>query len=173
MSTGRRHIALSGAFNRIGYNLSIEKGGGIESYGEGAALVHYGHRHRSPYSLRLVNISELCNPDVIDDLYHIEPDFMLFYKNEFLWNKRETKIAGYPDLVVEIWSSSNTQIDREEKFLIYSSSEKTEHWYIEQDSNEIQCYLGKDKLDGQSLSQVLKTQNGLEFDLRSLSLKSG
>ena len=169
MSTSKRHLAISERLSWCGLNIKSDKSG-MYTYGEGAALVHYGHRQRSPHSLRLVDIDELKNVDVIDDLYFIEPDFMLFCNNGHMWNKRETKIAGYPDLVVEVWSDSNTQVDKDEKFLIYSSSDKTEHWYIEQNSNEVQCYLGKKKLENQYLAEVLKTQKGLEFDLITVSL---
>ena len=40
--------------------------------------------------------------------------------------------------------------------------------YIAQDSNKIECYIGKKKISAQYLTDILKTQKGLEFDLRYL-----
>jgi len=170
MSASKRHLDLSRTLI-LASGAYSSKNSGIKIYGEGAALVHYGQRSKRQCELSLVDISQIKNADVLDDLYFVEPDFMIFHKNVELWNKRETKLAGYPDLVVEIWSDSNTQLDREEKFLIYSNSGgNTEHWYIEQDENEINCYVGEKQITQQNLKDVLRTQNGLEFDLRNLAL---
>jgi len=46
----------------------------------------------------------------------------------------------------------------------------TEHWYIEQNSNEIICYLGSSRIENQTLSDILVTRNGLKFDLRYLAI---
>jgi Uma2 family endonuclease len=172
MSTSRRHNLLVKEFTVQASIASRDKKLGLEIYSEEAALVHYGHRRRDPFILSLVNPLTLESPDIINYLYYVEPDFMFFQKNEHIWNDKETRMAGYPDLVVEVWSESNTQIDREEKFLIYSNSEgKTEHWYIEQDSNVVKCYMGEDRLDDQSLERVLKTVRGIELDLTGIALK--
>jgi len=42
------------------------------------------------------------------------------------------------------------------------------HWYIEQDSNKVECYIGSEQLPDQCLTKKLRTQKGLEFDLRYL-----
>ena len=41
---------------------------------------------------------------------------------------------------------------------------------MEQDSNEVACYLGRDRIDNQSLSNILATRDGLKFDLRYLAV---
>jgi len=153
-------------------SLSIEKclKEAITVYGENTALVHYGHRKSDPFTLSLVEVDSLSDVSVINWLQFVEPDFMLFQQNKFIWNDMETRVAGCPDLVVEIWSKSNILSEREAKFLIYSSSNKTEHWYIEQDSNEVSCYKGSDKLDNQTLNDILCTQDGLKFDLTHIAL---
>jgi hypothetical protein len=38
-------------------------------------------------------------------------------------------------------------------------------------SNTVQRYMGKNQLETQYLTDVLKTQNGIEFDLRYLALE--
>jgi len=53
---------------------------------------------------------------------------------------------------------------------LYATSSITEHWYIEQDSNHVQCYVGKERISDQNLTVVLITQKGLEFDLRYLAI---
>jgi Uma2 family endonuclease len=109
--------------------------------------------------------------NILDDLEFIEPDFMLFYKNSYMQNKRGTRIAGYPDLIVEVWSDSNTKADKEQKFAIYSNSDNiTEHWYINQESNDVTCYIGQNQLESQSLERPLKTKSGLIFDLTDIAL---
>ena len=171
MSTTKRHIDLINEFVvQSGIMRRIDKIN-LKTYQEEAALVHYGHRRKDPFILSLVDIDKLESLDLINHLEYTQPDFILFNKNKYIWNERETRLAGCPDLVVEIWSESNTQIDREEKFLIYShSNDKTEHWYIEQDSNTVECYLGGTRLENQTLTKQLVTRTGLEFDLTHLAV---
>ena len=40
---------------------------------------------------------------------------------------------------------------------------------MEQNSDTLKCSIGTEKLPEQSLKNVLKTQKGLEFDLRYLA----
>jgi Uma2 family endonuclease len=101
----------------------------------------------------------------------VQPDFFLFHKNPYIINKRDIRTAGQPDLIVEVWGEEDTKNNRDFKKYLYSASDITEHWYIEQDSNTIKCYLGRNELPDQSLMNILKTQNGLEFDLRYLAIK--
>ena len=54
------------------------------------------------------------------------------------------------------------------KMNLYATSDITEHWYIEQDSNIVQCYTGKKRISDQNLKNVLVTQKSIEFDLRYL-----
>ena len=139
------------------------------------ALVYYGDPGDSLRFFRLVDLSEVEDKEefagTINDLEYFKPDFMLFHKNPYLYNERQTKIAGQPDLIVEIWSKSDTPDRREFKYLIYSSSPITEHWYFKQNSNTVTCFLGRDALPDQHLGNILKTQAGIQFDLRHLTLE--
>ena len=90
---------------------------------------------------------------------------MVFHEQIFLNNRKNTRKAGCPDLIIEIWSAENDEKHRFEKLQVYSSSEVTEHWYVEQESDIVKCYKGKKRLPDQHLRNTLKTQNGLEFDL--------
>jgi len=38
------------------------------------------------------------------------------------------------------------------------------------DSNEVICYIGKNRIDNQNLADVLVTRSGVEFDLRYLAI---
>ena len=139
------------------------------------ALVYFGSPSDPAPFIRLVDLSEIESreefADTVNDLEYVQPDFMLFQANPYLYNKRQTKVAGQPDLIVEIWSSSDTQDKREFKQLVYSSSPVTEHWYIKQNSNAVACFLGKELLPEQNLREVLMTQSGIQFDLRHLALE--
>ena len=53
---------------------------------------------------------------------------------------------------------------------MYMPMAATEHWYIEQDSNTVECYIGEEKIADKSLKDILRTKSGLEFDLRYLAL---
>ena len=108
---------------------------------------------------------------VIDMLRWVQPDFFMFtHTNPYIKNRAETRIAGRPNLIVEVWSEGNLKTERDRKFMLYSSSLITEHWYIDQDSNAVMCYLGNNKLPDQTLETVLKTQEGIKIDLTHLAL---
>jgi len=98
------------------------------------------------------------------------PDYMHFSTNQFIINDNETRIAGFPNLVVEVWSKSNSDIDKEFLKYLYSTSDEIEHWYIEQDSNTVECWYGDKRTDDKNLKDILKTRDGIEFDLRYLKL---
>jgi hypothetical protein len=140
---------------------------------EECMLVHWGKRRKSDFKY-LVDIDEIGDVDdfaktTINDLDFVQPDFMLFKKNKYVCNERETRTAGCPDLIIEVWSKDNSKAERKFKFDLYSTSSAVEHWYIEQDLNEVICYLGQRKLKNQYLSDILVTLDGLEFDLRYLA----
>ena len=134
------------------------------------ALVYYGNL--PVQFIRLVELAEVDSDfvEIMNELEYIQPDFMIFQKNPCMYNKRQTRIAGRPDLIVEVWSSSDTPAKREFKQLLYASSPVTEHWYIDQDSNMIKCFMGEHRLPDQSLVNVLKTRNGIFIDLTYLAL---
>jgi len=172
MSTKIRHNRLTGAI-LISVADLLKKKEALALHEE-CSLVHWGYWNK-PEPILLVDINNIENMDIfmekiIDDLDYVQPDFFIFHKNLYITNKRETRIAGRPDLIVEVWSESNRRDERNFKFDLYSSSSDTEHWYIEQDSNDVQCYMGKEQLPEQYLTNVLGTQSGLEFDLRYLAI---
>jgi len=146
----------------------------VHALQEECALVYYGTKDL-PTGFELVNAANIDDishfiEDVITELEYIRPDFVLFKNNLYLENKKQTRTAGQPDLIVEVWSESNTRNDRAFLQNLYATSTITEHWYIEQDSNVVSCYLGRDKLEDQMLTDVLATRGGLEFDLRYLAV---
>ena len=138
---------------------------------ENAALVIWNKKYSGDERFVLPQEVE-HNIEIIDALDYIQPDFLFFKKNKFVQNKNTLKTAGVPDLVIEIWSISNTREEKEMKFRIYSSSNDPicEHWYIEQDNNRVSRWYGTKQLEDDSLNNILITKDGIEFDLRYLAL---
>jgi len=172
MATSRRHNFITGSLFANVFELF--KKNMINPFQEEVALVYEGERKKNgPFRLvdvRLVQDPEKFSEGVINDYEYVQPDFAFFKKNPYLTNRRETRTAGKPDLIVEVWSESNSAEEREWKFNLYSTSDETEHWYVDQDSNMVKCYFGRNKLPDQCLTRILRTQDGIEFDLRHLAL---
>ena len=175
MATSFRHNELTSMFYTEIASRSrklIEKKT-MRLFMEEVPLVYYGSMQVP--DLRLIDIKKIPNTDyfiknTINDLSYVQPDLFLFNTNEYLSNERENRIAGFPDLVVEVWSDSNDQWERMQKFSLYSSSPITEHWYIDQDDNKVECYLGKTRLIDQYLKDILKTQSGIIIDVTYLAI---
>ena len=171
MSTLPRHGHLVSSFFADIKALFVQKK--VYPLQEQHSLVYWGKRYSGDE--HLVDVSILDDKDyfalsTIEQLAFIQPDFMLFQNNEYLHNRTTSRIAGVPDIVVEVWSDTNIPAEREMKFRIYSSHPMCEHWYIEQYSNEVECWLGTNPLARQDIRNVLKTTHDLEFDLRYLAI---
>ena len=164
MSTSFRHNKLIHGFI---YSVFEESKNNLLSiYTEECALVFSGKRF--DFNSVLLSPEEIDSSKRLNYLPYIQPDIFIFKNNSFLKNLEDNRIAGYPDLIVEIWSESNILVERKFKQYLYSTSPITEHWYIEQNSNIMQCFLGNLELETQSLKNILRTRNGIEFDLRYL-----
>ena len=175
MSTTRRHNKIINEF--------VRRISGVESFDDvdiltsDCALAHWGSKRKPDDICRLVDINLIDDTEhfakvTINHLEYVQPDFMLFRNNKFIVNEFETITAGCPDLIVEIWSESNSKAEKDFKFNLYSGCGETEHWYLEQGSNNVSCFMGEKPLPAQVLSKILQTQNGIKFDLRKLSIKS-
>ena len=171
MGTTDRHNRLVSFL--IGEIFPLIKKKEIHVLHENCPLVYFGAKSSST-DFRLIDIKNIGSMerflDNITELEYVQPDFMIFKDSPYLQNKKQTRTAGRPDLIVEIWSESNTDNDRAFIQNLYATSPITEHWYIEQDSNQVQCYMGKEPLQDQYLTNVLITQKGIEFDLRHLAI---
>ena len=171
MSTSVRHNRITGTlFSEI---IDMLRKNEVNALQEECALVYWGSRIK-PEPALLVDTAKITDMDdfketIINDLEYVQPDFILFHKNPYAENKRKTRTAGCPDLIVEVWSDSNTAEEEAFKHSLYASSNNTEHWYIRQDTNEIECYVGKEALAAQSIKNILYTVNGLKLDLRYLA----
>ena len=108
--------------------------------------------------------------EIVNKLDYVMPDFLYFRANPYLQNASKSKTVGVPDLVVEVWSESNSQDEINFKRKLYSTSEKCEFWEIGQNSNIVQAKLGNSVLWSKSMEQILCTKDGLQFDLRHLAL---
>jgi len=169
-TTVRHNRFISTLMNRI---FNRVENGELDAEHENCPLVFHGTK-KSSAGFELIDVTSINDIerflDNITELEYVSPDFMLFGENAYLRNKKQTRTAGQPDLIVEIWSESNTDNDRAFLQNLYATSPITEHWYIEQESNKVRCYMGKEKLPDQYLTNVLVTQKGLEFDLRNLAV---
>ena len=164
MGTSIRHNQLLSKIQSV--VLSMFKMNEILSLQENVALCYLGVR-REPQGVCLLDIKQ--NID-INDLQIVYPDYMLFHTNKFITNTNKTRVAGYPDLIIEVWSPYNSIEEINFKRTLYSTSPVTEHWYLQQDSNVVNCYLGNTVLSEQSLKNLLETQKGLRIDLRDFEL---
>ena len=153
--------------------LNLFKEGLVYPLQEEQILVYSGKKYSGEEAL--VDAGDLADEDkfvnkIIDSLGYIQPDFLFFKDNRYIQSSNGLKTAGVPDLVVEVWSDNNDRWERDFKFRIYSSSEKCEHWYMEQDMNQVERFLGKTKLTSATIKEVMHTTKGIAFDLRHLAL---
>jgi len=165
MATTDRHSDLVNGFG--GEMRQARKNGELVYWTDTVALVY-------DEAERLIDINTLTREEEHEVILklgkfgYFEPDVMVFQKNPYATNRKGTRKAGCPDLVIEVWSDDNKPDEREKKFRVYSSSPHTEHWYVEQESDIVSCYLGGTRLPDQHLKNVLKTQRGLAFDISDL-----
>lgn len=161
--TTDRHSDL--VFAMAGELRDLNKKGILEVWGDTVALVYDEEE-------KLINVNQMSLAEGavfkrrLNQYGYVEPDVMIFKENASLNNDRNTRKAGCPDLVIEVWSVDNKEEHRQFKKQLYGTSEVTEHWYIEQESDIVECWKGNVRLPDQHLSDILVTQQGLEFDLR-------
>ncbi|MCL1989095.1 MAG: Uma2 family endonuclease [Firmicutes bacterium] len=117
---------------------------------------------------RLLDATQNFTEEFLDECSCVMPDVMIFMHNNL--KRYRSKTLGYPDLVVEVWSDSNNSTEKDFKTLLYSTGKNTEHWYLTQHSNIIECWHETTKLSTQSLQNILVTQSGISFDLRHLAI---
>jgi len=161
--TTDRHSDL--VFTFAGELRGLNKQGILDVWGDTVALVYDENN-------RLINVNDMSLAEGasfkrrLNQYAYVEPDIMVFKENAALNNDRNTRKAGCPDLIIEIWSKDNKVEHREFKKSLYSTSSITEHWYMDQESDIVECWKGDQRLPDQHLQNILRTQNGLEFDLR-------
>jgi len=135
---------------------------------KGCNLVYSNQGVKSLIDVSAIKDTKTFREETMNNLDYVQPDFILFNGNWRLCNLEDTKIAGCPNLIVEVWSPEDTKEERDFKFNLYSSSPTTEHWYINQDSDFVKCYYGADHISVQKISNVLIAMCGVQFDLRYL-----
>ena len=170
-TTGRHNMILQSLVGTI-YDLIKRKE--VFARQEQYSIVYWGSKKKPSLSLSLVRAEDIediekFRNNTIYELDYVQPDFVLFKDNKYITDSRDLRTAGQPDLIVEVWLDGNTKNDRVFLQDLYATSDITEFWQIEQNLNTVKCSLGNIKLPGQSLTNILKTQKGLEFDLRYLT----
>jgi Uma2 family endonuclease len=100
---------------------------------------------------------DLILPDLANP---VQPD-LLFIRQERLAMVKENFIEGAPDLIVEVLSPSNPDLDRRIKFQIYAQAGVAEYWLVDPEHRQIEVYV----LRGQAYA--LAGTFGPEQQLRS------
>ena len=170
-TTGRHNMILQSLIGTI-YDLIKKRE--VFARQEQYSIVYWGSKKRPSSNISLVRVEDIEDIEkfkngTIYELDYVQPDFVLFKDNKNITDSRDLRTAGQPDLIVEVWSGGNTKSDRAFLCELYATSDITEFWQVEQDSNTVKCSIGAMKLPEQSLANVLRTQKGLEFDLRYLA----
>ena len=164
-TTARHNELLSSFFANV---FDERKNNQLRAFQEQCPLVYLGERSNLG-QVKLIDADTYYNKcDELYDYEYVQPDFMMFKNNKYIVNKKGTRFLGIPDLVIEIWSERNDDIETHFKKLLYSTGQ--EHWYLTQHSNKVECWIGTEKLQDQYLTEILKTQQNVEFDLRFLSI---
>ncbi|MCL1988070.1 MAG: Uma2 family endonuclease [Firmicutes bacterium] len=145
----------------------ISSGTGFFSSGS-TRLVHYGEKFS-----HLATLVDLAKFDIDDIGYlsSVEPDILLFQANKFVVSENGTLFAGFPDLIVEVWSKSNTKEERDWKKMLYSSSPITEHWYLQQNSRVVERWIGNSQLSNLYVDEKMVTNNGLILDISDIPMQ--
>ena len=108
----------------------------------------------------LIDANAVKDALLLNECSTVVPDILLFDKNRKMLSEDTLKVAGYPDLVIEVWSKWNDKKERLAKRYIYSTGKNTEHWYLTQNSNKIECWFEDVQLPNKSLKKILTTQGG-------------
>jgi len=89
----------------------------------------------SPYDVRLF-FEENESDDTV-----VQPDIMVVCDKDKIGPEG---CRGAPDLVIEILSPSNTDIEMERKFLLYREAGVREYWIADSKDNRLKVYLFRD-----------------------------
>lgn len=171
-TTGRHNMITSTLFGEV---LDLLKKKKVFARQEQYSIVYWGSKKKKSLSPSLVDVDDIEDMEQFKDftiyeLDFVQPDFVLFRDNKYVTDSRDLRTAGQPDLIVEVWSGGNTKSDRAFLRNLYATSDITEFWQVEQHSNTMRCSIGTKKLPEQSITNILRTQKGLEFDLRYLAI---
>ena len=122
----------------------------------------------------LIDVSELTDEqrqkvrNVMGKMRYTYPDFMIFKNNPVIINNQETRYAGIPDLIIEVWSQKNSESEKEQKRKLYRTK-KSEFWEFNQDSPKVLCWAQDGTKYEQFMDKPMRTPWSEEFDLTSLS----
>lgn len=135
-----------------------------------SALVYESDILHQPKLLDITSMSNLQHfrASKLPTLSYWQPDLFIFQHNSYIEDANLYKIAGCPDLIVEVWSDGNSEEDRQIKQKTYTSSPKTESWYIVPTSLKIKRFVGTTQLEDLDMSRLLVTQTGLQIDLSQI-----
>ena len=159
MGTTRRHMKILDVFTAF-FVKKQEQDPEYQNFHtarEQIALVENGRELIDLSELTLLGLQEVKNK--MSELDHTYPDFMIFKENPVLMNDAETRYAGIPDLIIEVWSKTNYESEREQKRVLYCTG-KSEFWEIEQNSPIITCWNKEGQMYQQQMNEPVKTPWG-------------
>jgi len=165
MGTTRRHMKILDVFTAFFVNKQEEEPD-LQTAREQIALVENGRELIDLSELTVLGLQEVKNK--MGELDHTYPDFMIFKENPVLMNNTESRYAGIPDLIIEVWSKTNHESEREQKRALYCTN-KSEFWEIEQNSPIINCWNKEGQMYQQQMDAEVKTPWGELINLTSLA----
>ena len=165
MGTTRRHMRLLARFGAYADKKEREDLNFVYGKEQIALVENYG---------ALIDVASLSEQQWIKlrtemgKLKYTYPDFMIFKSNPVIINDNQTRYAGIPDLIIEVWFSKNTEEEKEHKRNLYRTN-KSEFWEIDQDSVKVVCWNKDGKKYEQIMDKPLITPWDEQFDLVDLA----
>jgi hypothetical protein len=165
MGTTERHMKILDALTiNLLHGIKNDKAGNCKYGREQLALVK---NHE-----KLIDINQLTNIQIelvkknINTMKIVQPDFFVFKNNKHIANEKITRYVGVPDLIVEVWSDTNTKNHRDRLRNLYVSSGAT-FWEIEQNSPKVICWNNQ-KAEEYLLKDIDSFPWGQKIDLIDL-----
>ncbi len=129
-----------------------------------AELRDYGRKHNAgkaydaPIDVILPNVAEPVQPDV------------LFIVKDRLHIVKPNRIEGAPDIIVEVLSPSNWNIDRGKKFRAYAKAGVREYWIVDPRARTIELFVLRegvyDLIGNYSVSATVRSKVLLGFEVK-------
>jgi Uma2 family endonuclease len=160
--TAEQFLALPEETSRLRYELA--HGEVVEcpkrDFDHGYALVGLigelgGHIHDRSLGQLFGNVDTYFGPEDVR-----APD-LLFFFNDRLGDIGDNYVLAPPDLCIEIISPEYYDVDREDKFELYQSSDVAYYWIIDPDQRTIEAF-------GLERGKYIAAGNGKELDIVKL-----
>ncbi|MCL2014950.1 MAG: Uma2 family endonuclease [Defluviitaleaceae bacterium] len=99
------------------------------------------------------------------DLDKVEPALFYFKNNKWRMDEDICRFAGFPDLIIEIYSCCHSANQIKFNRKLYATSDITEYWEIFLGDTNVYCSIGETRLPKQNMHNQLQTQTGIKIDV--------